>query len=46
MDPRLKAIVFEAEGRVWSAPVPHTVLLTALSDEQLHDLLQRALARG
>ena len=46
MDPRLKAIVFEAEGRVWSAPVSHAVLLTALSDEQLQELLKQALSRG
>ena len=46
VDPRLKAVVFEAENRVWSAPVPHTVLLTALSDEQLRELLKQALSRG
>jgi hypothetical protein len=43
VDPRIKAVVFEADGRVWSAPVPHTVLLAALSDEQLTELLERAL---
>ncbi len=43
VDPRLKALVFEAEGRVWTVAVPHTVLLAGLSDVQLSELLERAL---
>lgn len=46
VDPRVKAVVFEAEGQVWSAPVPHTVLLSSLGDEQLIKLLDEALARN
>ncbi len=46
VDPRVKAVVFEAEGRVWSAPIPHTVLLAALSNEQLAELLEQALIRN
>lgn len=44
VDPRMRAIVFEAEGRVWTVPVPHTILLAGLSDEQLSELLERALS--
>ncbi len=46
VDRRMRAVVFEAEGRVWSVPVPHTVLLAGLSDEQLAELLERALTTG
>ncbi len=46
VDPRVKAVVFEADGRVWSAPIPHTMLLAALSDEQLTALLEQALVRN
>lgn len=46
VDPRVKAVVFEAEGRVWSAPISHTLLLAALSDEQLAELLEQALGRN
>ena len=46
VDPRVKAVVFEAEGRVLSTPIPHTVLLASLSDEQLTELLEQALGRN